>query len=104
MLYAPYPLIGLHFQYNQFIYFTLPVIDGTGNLYLLLRELFVMFMQPKYRDGPPQATIESVGMGPVWQEILKRFVDPIQKKIFIGFDRYVGRYLLISGCVSQRQT
>lgn len=49
---------------------------------------------PKYRDGPPQATIESVGMGPVWQEILKRFVDPIQKKIFIGFDRYPPRAIM----------
>ncbi|XP_069940624.1 procollagen-lysine,2-oxoglutarate 5-dioxygenase 1-like isoform X2 [Cherax quadricarinatus] len=45
---------------------------------------------PRYKDGPPQTELHSVGLGAVWQEIMTKLVAPMAKKIFTGYDRYVG--------------
>ncbi|XP_042209102.1 procollagen-lysine,2-oxoglutarate 5-dioxygenase 1-like isoform X2 [Homarus americanus] len=48
----------------------------------------------RYDGGPPQAEIKSVGLGAIWQEIMSKWVSPMAKKIFIGYDRYPPRALM----------
>ncbi|XP_071545280.1 procollagen-lysine,2-oxoglutarate 5-dioxygenase 1-like isoform X2 [Panulirus ornatus] len=48
----------------------------------------------RYRNGPPQINIESVGLDAVWQEILTKWVSPIAMKIFKGYSRFPPRALM----------